>query len=180
MTTELARLLTVTAVLAIGPVVVFALPVGVAAVLALFGLLRLCWLEDNIKNDLVDADTVPHSYLAPLAHRQKLAWHLMGLIPKSELSDTTPCLIATAMRGQVQAWSTILLMSLAVVVMRDLALPVGVAILSGGAVMALAMRRADALINTLAHLDRGQPLPRSVLMPDRDWAYSTRAPRDDD
>lgn len=151
---------------------------GLAGVLFVV-LLRICWLEDNIKNDLIDCDRLPANYVNIARRRQRALWLLFGAAPGSDPAGWSPALVATGMRAQIQALAAALFGAVAVMAARDLPFHPAVNLAAASAVFLTALSRADALIATLALLDQDRPLPRHALLARVPWAYSSRERRDD-
>ena len=159
----IARILTGAALVTLGAAIGTAFPLGLTSTLAAIVVLRICWLEDNIGNDLVGQETLPANHANPARRRRDLMARLSSRPPVEP--PRSPALLATAMRGQVQAWMALLLGALAVVGASRLGLHPIADIAVGALFLRLALLRADALAVTLAHLDADTPLPRAALVP---------------
>lgn len=172
----IARILTGAALVATGAAFAFLLPGPVIAAALLLMLLRICWLEDNIKSDLIGRRDLPPNHSN--AHRRRRA-AMRVLTGRDGAAVRGAPLVATAMRGQVQALGAVGLAALAVTVAR--------AAEPGGAAAAMlfafmlwaALRRADALVRTLSHLDAGRALPPGALAGSPGWAHSYRVDPED-
>jgi hypothetical protein len=158
------------AVVLTGAMAAVVLPPPLVGVALLLVLLRVCWLDENIKADLIGAEKVPADYRRAAAEAPRLS-------PEPLPED--PALVATAMRGQIQAWSAAALGTLSVLVLTESGWPLGFALLGGMALVALGYWQADRLVTTILHLDRGEPLPPRALA--RAWgpAHSWRVGDDD-
>jgi hypothetical protein len=141
--------------------------VGVGLVLAV---LRICWLDENIKADLLGAEELPPEYKRTAADPTRLA---LEPIPED------PALLATGMRGQIQAWAAACLGALAVLVLIHSGWPTTPAVLGAMGLIALGYWQADRLVVTIQHLDRGQALPARHLVSPRAWAHSWRVGPDE-
>jgi hypothetical protein len=146
------------------------LPPALTGAALILLLLRLCWLEDNIKSDLVGRTTMPANHEQPLRDRAPL----MG---RSEASRD-PALMATALRGQIQALGAAGFGALSTLVAGHLAWHPAAALALGLTLVWLGFRRADRLAVTLSHLDGGRPLPRAILSETHSWAHSHRLPEE--
>ncbi|CUH37579.1 hypothetical protein JSE7799_01308 [Jannaschia seosinensis] len=169
-----AHLLTGTALVALGAELALILPPVLVCLAMAFALLRICWLEDNIKSDLVGRTELPPNHANPARRRQAMAWRVFGIAPQRDAGQACPDLVATAMRGQIQAWMAVVLGALTVLAARDLALHPLANFMLGGGILALALMRAEALRVTLLHLQAGRALPPRALLPVRPWAHSYR------
>jgi hypothetical protein len=76
------------------------LPFGLVILLILIGLLRWCWLEDNLHSDLLPATTLPTGYLNRLIERAYWRWWLTGLPPTPH-----PCPKKLACLLRQQTWT---------------------------------------------------------------------------
>ena len=112
------RVLTGAALVAVGSAFAFLAPPSVTAVALLLALLRVCWLEDNIKSDLLGREDLPPNHVNA-ARRRRAA--LRALTGRAGARMRGAALVATAMRGQVQALSAAALAALAVIVARGAA-----------------------------------------------------------
>ncbi|MEM7489090.1 MAG: hypothetical protein AAF390_08190 [Pseudomonadota bacterium] len=154
------------AVVATGAAVALTLPPALTGVGLLILLLRVCWLEDNIKSDLMGTDTMPANHARPLRDRAALLGGGPGI--------DDPALMATALRGQIQALGAGGLGAVAILAAGHLTWPPAAALALGLALVWLAFRRVDRLSVTLAHLERGRPLSRRALSDAHPWAHSHR------
>jgi hypothetical protein len=133
------------------------LPLGAALLLLALVLCRICWIEDNIHQDLISADTLPTGYRAC---RQQRAG-LLGLAFGDRAEEVTcPRRLASELRLQAHAWS-----AFAWALAAGAVLPAGVALTFGAGVLALvlALRHADYLAVGAAHLAAGQPMPPHLI-----------------
>ena len=148
------------------------LPPSLTGVGLLLVLLRVCWLDDNIKSDLIGATDLPVDY-------RRAAMEAPRLRPAEPLPDD-PALIATGMRGQIQAWSAAALGALAVLVLTRSGWSATPALLGSMMLLSLSYWQADRLILTMLHLDQGLSLPPRALTRARAWAHSARVEPDED
>ncbi|MGR3369391.1 MAG: hypothetical protein ACU0CC_11935 [Sagittula sp.] len=147
-----------------------------SALLAVFATLRICWLDDNIANDLLDRDQLPPSYINAQRRQRWLESLLLG---RSKTEETpTPAQVATRMRAEVQVWSAIVVAGVAAMLARTT--PFGMLVSFGLALWAFlwAFRFADRLSATLWLVETGRVLPREDLLRRVSWAYSGRNDRD--
>jgi hypothetical protein len=133
------------------------LPLGAALLLLALALCRVCWIEDNIHQDLLNAETVPSGYRACRRRRSGLLGLALG-DPEEEI--TCPRRLASELRLQAHAWS-----AFAWAIAAGAVLPAGVALTFGAGAMALflALRHADYLALVAAHLASGAPLPAHLI-----------------
>jgi hypothetical protein len=142
-------------------------PPGLVGVLALLALMRICWLEDNISNDLIGRDSLPNAYINTAIRRGNILRLLLGREPAETAKDLPPHHMATAMRAEIQVWACMILgMSSTLVAQRGPFGPVG-DLLLGAVLFVFALRRVDRLLFTLAHCAAGQALPQRLLLPMR-------------
>lgn len=138
---------------------------GLLGVLALFALMRICWLEDNITNDLVGRDRLPNDYVNTAIRRGNILRLVLGREPAETTKDLPPHHVATAMRAEIQVWACMLFgMVSTLVAQRGPFGPLGDLAL-GAALFVFALRRVDRLLFTLAHCAEGRALPRHLLLP---------------
>jgi hypothetical protein len=142
------------------------LPPALVGAALLFVLLRVCWLDDNIKSDLMGATEVPPDYHRAAAEVPRLKG------PEGLHED--PALVATAMRGQIQAWTAAALGALSVMTLAHSGWPITPAILTAMALITLGYWQADRLVKTIVHIEHGRPLPPRMLASTRAWAHSSR------
>lgn len=159
------------AVVVTGAAFAVTLPPALTGVALLMVLLRVCWLDDNIKSDLLGATEMPPDYLRAAARAPRL--------PGAEPLPDDPALMATAMRGQSQAWTAAGLGAASALVLAHSGWSTAPALLAATALIALAFRQADRLVTTMVHLDHGRPLPPHDLARARRWAHSWRMGKDD-
>jgi hypothetical protein len=140
-------------------------PPGLVGALALLALMRICWLEDNISNDLIGRDRLPKDYVNTAIRRGNILRLLFGREPAEDARDLPPHHMATAMRAEIQVWACMLfgLVSTAVALRGPFG-PSGDLILAA-ALFVLALRRVDRLLVTLAHCAEGRALPQRLLLP---------------
>lgn len=135
---------------------------SLVAVIAFLALLRICWLDDNIANDLLVRDDLPQSYINA-QNRQRIVETLLLGRPWGE-TELSPELIATRMRAEMQVWTAVLFSGGAA--LMALSVPFGlwtsVTFALGGFVWAF--RTADRLSETLWLVECGRSLPREELL----------------
>ncbi|MEM8822398.1 MAG: hypothetical protein AAGF30_02205 [Pseudomonadota bacterium] len=136
---------------------------GVALVLIL---LRICWLEDNIKSDLMGTKALPANHEQTLRERAAL----LGTDPDIR----TAAMMATALRGQIQALWAAVFGGLSTLIAAQLVWHPPLALSVGVFMVWLGFRRADRLLVTLSYLERGHPLPKDVLASAHPWVHSHR------
>jgi hypothetical protein len=134
---------------------------GVSGILALLILIRMCWLDDNILNDLLDRDELPDGYRMRLARRRQIAALLFGAtIP---LAPDTPAQVATRMRAEMQCWGIVLTAGAAALLARHLPFGPTISVLAAVWLFLAALRGADRLSLTLWHVETGRVLTRAAL-----------------
>ncbi|RDC71473.1 hypothetical protein DLJ49_14790 [Rhodovulum sp. 12E13] len=134
-------------------------PASVATLLALVALLRVCWIDENIRGDLEHAKRIPAGYVNTIRLRHRLSTRLFGATP-SEI--TCPRMLASQMRAQGHAlFAFIFGLAAALIAAGAGETPLG--LVGAGAALILAFRRVDRLALTDAHLRRGEPLPVHLL-----------------
>jgi len=152
---------------AAGALVALWAPVGLAGALALLALLRICWLEDNIVSDLFGRDRLPAGYRSTAELRRLFFFRWFGICPEETTAERSAHLMATAMRTEVQIWSTLLLGFLAALLAQHGMFGPALNLCLGAGVFILALTRADRLALSLAHCDEGRALPDHLLVPSR-------------
>jgi hypothetical protein len=150
-----------------GAAIALVLPPALTGVALIVALLRICWLEDNIKSDLLDAVETPANHRQPRAERNAF---LGADAPAAE----DPALLATALRGQIQALSTLAYGAVGILLSVHTGWVPGVALAALLAAIWLGFRRADRLVLTIVHLEHGRPLPPNALSRPYSWAHSWR------
>jgi hypothetical protein len=140
-------------------------PLNLVLIVALFALLRVCWLEDNITNDLIGRDSLPGGYVNTAIRRGNFLRQWFGHEPAEDASKMRPHHLATVMRAEIQVWACMMLGIAASTV--ALVGPFGVTgnLALGGGVLIVALRRVDRLMVSLAHCAEGRALPARLLMP---------------
>ena len=134
-------------------------PGPLAAVAGLVALLRVCWIDENIRQDLDGAERMPAGYARTLRLRRNLAARVFGAAPEP---ITCPRLLASHLRAQAHAIFAFLFGLLAAALAAgagDGAL--GLAAAAGA--LGLGLGRVDRLARADAHLRRGEALPRPLL-----------------
>lgn len=163
------------ACVAAGALAAVHLPPALAGVALALTLLRRCWIEANIHDDLIGAEDLPTGYRNALRRQERLAafWNL----PVETQAPDCPRRLASLLRLQALGLSAFLYGALAT------GLPVladaPAALLPGMAALWLGLRRADSYAHARAVLARGDTLP-----PDRiahreglaAWAMNGLAP----
>ncbi|MDG4648393.1 hypothetical protein P6F26_08040 [Roseibacterium sp. SDUM158017] len=142
-------------------------PANLMGVVAVFALMRICWLEDNITNDLVGRDRLPGDYVNTAIRRGNFLRRWFGMEPAEDASALPPHQLATAMRAEIQVWGCALLGMCATLVAKAdfFGQPLDLAL--GAVLFLVALRRADRLVVSLAHCAEGRALPRRLLLPTR-------------
>jgi hypothetical protein len=134
-------------------------PASVATLIALVALLRVCWIDENIRGDLEHAERMPAGYVNTIRLRRRLSTRLFGAAPPE---ITCPRMLASQMRAQGHALFAFLFgLAAALIATGAGETPVGLA--GAGAALVLALRRVDRLAVADAHLRRGEPLPGHLL-----------------
>ena len=136
------------------------LPGGLAGALALFLLLRICWLEENIRSDLMGASDLPEAYRLTQEVQRRWQRALFGVAAAPE---TCPRRLASAMRVQSHALYALLIGGFAVIVAQAAAAAPLMCVLLGGALLARAFARVDRLAEAEAILATGAALPKPLL-----------------
>lgn len=133
------------------------LPLGAALLMLALALCRACWIEDNIHQDLLRAETLPPGYRACRERRSGFLGVVFG-----DGADAVSCprLLASELRLQAHLWS-----AFAWAIAAGAALPSGAAPAVGAGALALllALRHADYLAVGAALLARGAPLPPHLI-----------------
>ncbi len=134
-------------------------PASVAMLLALVALLRVCWIDENIRGDLEHAKRMPAGYAHTMLLRRRLSTWLFGATPPE---ITCPRVLASHLRAQGHALFAFLFGLLAALIAAGAGdSPVGLA--GAGGALVLAFGRVDRLAAADAHLRRGEPLPSHLL-----------------
>lgn len=154
-----------------GAVFALSVPLQVAAFVTLMATLRICWLEDNIASDLVDAQELPGGYVNAIRKRQRLLWALLRLSPGKPAETRCPLLVATSLRAQSETLSAAVLSVLAVLTLRDLDVYPVMAALIGLPILVAAFWRADQVIEAVTCLHAERPIPRERFF---SWVSSRR------
>jgi hypothetical protein len=133
------------------------LPIGAALLVLGLALCRICWLEDNIHQDLLPADVLPPGYRA--CHERRRG--LVGLLFGDTLEGIDcPKRLAFILRLQAHAWA-----AFAWALAAGTVLPAGAPLTfaAGFLALTLGLRHADYLAVGAAHLASGAPLPRHLI-----------------
>jgi len=134
-------------------------PGSVATILGLIALIRICWIDENIRGDLEPAERMPPGYARTLDLRRRLAAALFRSAPQE---ITCPRLLATQLRAQGHAIFAFLFALLATTLAAAAGdTPIG--LLAAGVALVLAFGRVDRLAAADAHLRRGEALPGHML-----------------
>jgi hypothetical protein len=130
-----------------------------AAIVGVVALLRVCWIDENIRQDLERADRMPAGYARVLNIRRRLSAQFFGTAPEE---ITCPRLLASHLRAQGHAIFAFLFGLVAVALAATIGdTPLG--LLAAGGALALGLGRIDRLAAADAHLRRREPLPRHLL-----------------
>lgn len=150
------------------------LPFGLVGGIALLGLVRICWLEDNIISDLFGRDSLPAGYRNTAALRRLVLFRWFGIWSEQSAAEQSAHLMATAMRAEVQVWAVLLLGLASTLVVQTA--PFGLVANAGLglALFLVALARADRLAVTLAHCEAGRALPDHLLLPSRHRVLADR------
>lgn len=134
------------------------LPLGAALLLLSIAVCRICWIEDNIHQDLLNADHLPAGYRACLDRRTAL---LFGASREESPEDQDcPLRMASALRLQAHALAAFSWGAAA-----GVALPVGAPLTfgAGALALALALRHADYLAVGASLIAAGKPMPQRMI-----------------
>jgi hypothetical protein len=144
-------------VVAAGSAVGLWLPLSAALLVLALALCRVCWIEDNIHQDLLRAETVPAGYRECRRRRRGLIGAAFGDLAEEV---TCPRRLALELRLQSHAWA-----AFAWAIAAGAVLPAGVALTFGAGALALllALRHADYLALGAALLTSGAPLPPHLI-----------------
>jgi hypothetical protein len=90
------------AIVAAGSAAGLWLPTGASLLILGLAICRVCWIEDNIHQDLLPADSVPPGYQSCRDRRRGLVGALLG-----DTGDDAGCprRLASALRIQAHAWA---------------------------------------------------------------------------
>jgi hypothetical protein len=147
-------------------------PANLAGILALLALMRICWLEDNISNDLLGKDELPGDYVNTAIRRGNFLRRWFGTEPAEDAGGLPPHKLATAMRAEIQVWACALFGLGATLVARAGIFGGLADLLIGAALLVVALRRVDRLVVSLDHCAEGRALPRRLLLPTHRRALS--------
>ncbi|MEM7643808.1 MAG: hypothetical protein AAF366_14940 [Pseudomonadota bacterium] len=140
------------------------LPPALSGMALILILLRICWLEDNIKSDLLGTKALPANHEQPLRDRAAM----LGTEPDIR----SAAMVATALRGQAQALWAAGFGALSTLTATQMVGHPTLALFVGVVMVWLGFRRADRLLVTLSHLERGRPLPKHALWSAHPWVHS--------
>lgn len=160
-----AQLLTGCGVVAAAAMTGIWAPPNLVMIVALFVLLRVCWLEDNISNDLIGRDELPGGYVNTAIRRGNLVRQWLGREPAEDASKMPPHHLATVMRAEIQVWACMLFGICATAIASSGPFGTTGNLLIGGTLLVLALRRVDRLMVSLAHCAEGRALPQRLLLP---------------
>ena len=132
------------------------LPPGLALFLAGIAVCRICWLEDNIHEDLLRADRIPAGYRAVRSRRRTL-FGTSGAAPED------PVALAGLLRIQSLAWSAFAWGAASGAL---LASGLNGAGLFAALALGLALRAADYFAIAQTLVAAGHPIPRRLLAGD--------------
>lgn len=149
-------------------------PHGLLGLVVMIGLMRICWLEDNIANDLIGQEKLPRGYVNTVIRRRNFLWYWFRLRPGEDVTENSPLQLATGMRAEIQVWACLLLGYGSTVFAQFGPVPGWGNLGLGAGLFLLALRRADTLAVTLAHCAQRRVLPRERLMPRQRWAMVRR------
>ena len=142
-----------------GSAVALWLPGGLVGALGLYLLLRICWLEENIRSDLMHAPVLPEGYRSTQALQRR--WQ-MALFGAAAEAITCPQRLASILRVHSHALYALLLGGCAAFLAKTAALP-AMGLLLGAGMLALACRRVNRLAETEAIVAQGGTLPKEML-----------------
>jgi len=140
-------------------------PPNLLAIIALLVLMRICWLEDNICNDLVGRDRLPGSYVNTSIRRENFLRLWFGLEPGADAARLPPHQLATSMRAEIQIWGCMLFGLAATLIAQVTAFGPAFSAIAGAIVLTMALLRVDRLTVSLAHCAAGRALPLRLLLP---------------
>lgn len=140
-------------------------PMNLVGLVALLALLRICWLEDNISNDLIGRDALPNDYVNTTTRRGNFLRLWLGREPAEDAGSLPPVKLATAMRAEIQVWGSAVFGMAATAAAKGGLFGQPVDLILGTTLFVLALRRADKLMVSLAHCAEGRALPHNLLLP---------------
>jgi len=140
-------------------------PMNLVGIIALFVLLRVCWLEDNISNDLIGRDRLPGGYVNTAIRRGNFMRQVLGREPAQDASKMPPHHLATVMRAEIQVWACMLFGLCSTAIVQSGPFEMTGNFLAGFALFVLALVRIDRLMVSLAHCAEGRALPARLLVP---------------
>lgn len=135
----------------------------IAALVLIFALLRICWLEDNIGSDLCHASRLPQSYVNAIRRRRRFLWNAFGILPDTSAEKVTPQLLATSLHAQAEALCAAGLAALSVLILRGTGEFSWMAFGLGTVVLAGALWRVNNYVEAISHVNAEVPLPRQRL-----------------
>jgi len=142
-----------------GSAVALWLPGGLVGALGLLVLLRICWLEENIRSDLMRAHVLPEGYRRTQALQRR--WQ-MALFGAAAEPVACPQRLASILRVHSHSLYALLLGGSAAFIARTAALPaLGLAL--GAGILMLACMRVNRLAETEAIVAQGGTLPEAML-----------------
>jgi hypothetical protein len=164
---ERAHLFIATGIVAAGALAGAWAPGNVVGIVALLAIMRICWLEDNISNDLLGKDTLPGDYRNTAIRRGNFQRLWFGCEPAEDTSRLPPHQLATAMRAEIQVWACALLGVTSTMVAKSGLFGPVVDLMLGAVLFGLALARIDRLLVSLAHCAERRALPLRLLLPTR-------------
>lgn len=132
------------------------LPAGLALFLAGIAVCRICWLEDNIHEDLLRADRIPAGYRACRSRRRTF-------LGGGDAAPEDPVALAGLLRIQSLAWATF---AWGTATGALLAPGLNGTALFAALTLALALRAADYFAIAQTLVAAGYPIPRRLLAGD--------------
>lgn len=136
------------------------LPANLVTALGLLILIRTCWLEENIRGDLMSAKQMPEGYRHTQQVQQRWRHLLFGSAPEE---ITCPQRLASRLRVQAHAHYALLLGAAGAGVASVGAPAPLPALLLGGACLYAALRRVERLAAAEAMLVEARALPCEML-----------------
>lgn len=143
-------------IVALGSVIGLWLPANIALTVAGLAVLRLCWIEDNIHQDLLKAKKVPVGYRNTHVRRS-------AVLNPGAADDAPECprRLAAQLRIQAHAWSAL---SWSIAGGLLLAVSNGALLLIAGTVaLAFALRGADRMALCHAAVVSGRPIDDDLI-----------------
>jgi len=136
------------------------LPANLVTALGLLVLIRVCWLEENIRGDLMSAKRMPEGYRQAQLVQQRWRYMLFGTAAEE---ITCPQRLASRLRVQAHAHYALLLGALSAGIASVGASAPLPGLLVGGACLVAALRRVERLATAEAMLVEVRALPGEML-----------------